>query len=153
MTSITRNKNSFRGYVRNINWRTEAIGHLVIYVLLFRLEEVDRSNNPSGFCYAIQGKLKRAGVISENDRVEVVGKQNRNHVIVASQIRNYETKEVIPCQSGGFGKYYMVWLIPIGLCFLGLLAFGPPGVLGGWVIGAPLAFVAAIGMVIYDSLR
>lgn len=129
-------KKTFRGIARNVNG------------LRFRLERIDNEGNVIDYvATSAMGSLK--GDLVDGDEIEVVGKINKEGLLIANKILNLKTRANI-LGSLGLNKGIVIFLLPpIFAIIIGLISGSPEGFIGGLIFGCFLAvFIFIIFMVV-----
>jgi hypothetical protein len=129
-------KSTFRGIARNVNG------------LRFRLERIDNEGNVIDYvATSAMGSL--TGDLVDGDEIEVVGKINKEGLLIANKILNLKTRAYI-MKSGLINKGFVIFLLPfIFAIIIGLISGSPEGFVGGFIFGCFLAvFIFIIFMVV-----
>ena len=131
-------KNTFRGIARNVNG------------LRFRLERIDNEGNVIDYvATSAMGSLK--GDLVDGDEIEVVGKINKEGLLIANKILNLKTRAHI--LGAGLNKgFAIVFLLPFIFAIIGLIG-GVEGFIGGLIFGCFLAVFIGIIFVVVSVFR
>jgi hypothetical protein len=128
-------KSTFRGIARNVNG------------LRFRLERIDNEGNVIDYvATSAMGSL--TGDLVDGDEIEVVGKINKEGLLIANKILNLKTRAYI--MKSGLNKGIVIFLLPpIFAIIIGLISGSLEGFIGGLIFGCFLAvFIFIIFMVV-----
>jgi hypothetical protein len=133
----------FRGIARNVEQRQEN----GFTVLTFRIEQIDKEGNISGYVQVELRDPRIKGTLVEGDEVEVVGEIGQDGLLIPTRILNLKTKAYI--SKSGSNIAFVLFLVPFLTAVVGFLVTrwaiegAIMGFLGGLFLAVFLFIVAA----------
>lgn len=140
---------TFRGIARNVNWRKKG-GENPIDVLTFRIERIDGEGNLIDYIpVTMEGDIK--GGVVDGDEIEVVGRINKEGLLIPNKILNLKTRAHI-MKSDSKNKVFVIFLFPFIFGIIGLIG-GIEGFVAGFIFGGFLAVFIFFILVVVSAFR
>jgi hypothetical protein len=110
-------KSTFRGIVRNVNWREKG-GEHPIDILAFRIERVDSEGNLIDYIpVTMEGRHIKGNVV-DGDEVEVTGKIDKEGLLNAESIHNLGTHAYIKVKKTSAVAIFSIFLVVIFFIYI-----------------------------------